>query len=206
MSAPVTLNSPLEAAYPYNPAYAGFWRRSSAAFLDNLLLCLAVLVPGFIVGVLFGIVEVALPQDSRVIVQVLNQVISGFIGLTIQMAYYAYFESQQNGITLGRKALGIALIKENGTPITIGQSIKRQVVRLLGWLLLCAGFMVQLFTEKRQAAHDLATQTLVVRTRQQGVWVPWVINGVYLGICAIAGAILTLTVMALGMAVLNGYR
>jgi uncharacterized RDD family membrane protein YckC len=191
--------------YPYNPPYAGFWRRLAAALVDSVIVGIAALVPGFIVGIVFGICMVAAPEEVRYGLRQLSSVVSGLSGALLAIGYYGYFESQQNGETLGRKALGIRLITESGLPITFGKSALRHLCRYLSGLILSIGYFIQVGSAKRQALHDSMTGTLVVRVREQATWVPWAINGAY-GLLVVGfTALIFVVIAAVGVAAFSRF-
>lgn len=72
------------------------------------------------------------------------------------------------GRSVGKFIFGLKVVSEDGTPVTVGQVIVRNVIRLLEWPLLLPLFL-PLFTPHRQRVGDLASKTLVVLKDQQPV-------------------------------------
>jgi uncharacterized RDD family membrane protein YckC len=62
--------------------------------------------------------------------------------------------------TLGKRLLGIRVVRESGTRITFGQSLVRQIPLMASIFLLDALFA--LFTENNQRAFELISKTRVV--------------------------------------------
>ena len=88
------------------------------------------------------------------------------IGITIlPFLYFTLFEAYMNGQTLGKKLFKIKVVKVNGTPITIWQSLIRNVLRIVdeipGFYLV--GFLIVVFTDYNQRLGDLAANTAVVK-------------------------------------------
>jgi len=77
--------------------------------------------------------------------------------------YFTYFEGS-SGQTLGKKALGIKVVKENGNKLTYGDAFIRTILRIIdsiGAYLL--GLIVILVSQKKQRIGDLAAHTIVVK-------------------------------------------
>ena len=64
------------------------------------------------------------------------------------------------GFTLGKRALGLRVVRESGAPIGLGQSIVRQLPMFLQvyWI----DVLFALFTDKNQRAFELLSKTRVV--------------------------------------------
>jgi uncharacterized RDD family membrane protein YckC len=79
--------------------------------------------------------------------------IFGFIGYTI-WAEYSF------GRTLGKKLMGIRVVRESGARISLGQAFLRQLPFFAQFFFIDALFV--LFTEKHQRAFELITKTRAV--------------------------------------------
>jgi len=77
----------------------------------------------------------------------------GFVGYTIFAEYHF-------GRTIGKKLLGIRVVRENGTRISLGQAFLRQLPFFGQFFFIDALFVP--FTEKRQRAFELITKTRAV--------------------------------------------
>jgi hypothetical protein len=80
--------------------------------------------------------------------------------------YYALMEALNKGQTLGKLALGIRVVNQQGDILTFSQTILRGILLLID-LLLSFGVIGCLFitaTRNRQRIGDLAAATLVVET------------------------------------------
>ncbi len=78
----------------------------------------------------------------------------GFVGYTIVAEW-------RSGQTFGKRQYGLYVVQENGAPITLGQSVVRQLSLLFQVVWIDAMFV--LFTERRQRAFELLSKTRVVR-------------------------------------------
>lgn len=117
-----------------------------------------------------GLRFVALLIDGviLVVVQLVIRAIAGqaaaqILGAVIGIAYYAYFEGQPAGQTLGKRVMGIRVIDFNtGGSIDMGRAAIRSVVRLISGFVCAIGYIWALFNKENQTWHDLAAQTVVV--------------------------------------------
>lgn len=68
------------------------------------------------------------------------------------------------GYSIGKKIFGLKIIKENGKcPIGIVDALIREVVgKFVSAILLCLGFVLIAFDDKKQGLHDKIARTYVV--------------------------------------------
>ena len=86
------------------------------------------------------------------------------LNFVLWILYFTYFEGS-SGQTLGKKALGIKVVKETGKKLTYGDSFVRTILRIIdsiGFYIL--GLIVILVSQKKQRIGDLAVHTIVVKT------------------------------------------
>jgi uncharacterized RDD family membrane protein YckC len=85
------------------------------------------------------------------------------MGIVINWLYYALLESSFKQATLGKMALGLKVTDMEGKRISFGQATGRYFAKILSGLILCIGYLMAAFTEKKQALHDIIVGTLVVK-------------------------------------------
>lgn len=128
-------------AMPYAAAtpYAGFWMRVGAYLLDWLILCIPTFVMALlpILGIIINIVGVWL--------------------------YFALQESSVHQATLGKRALNIYVTDIYGRRLSFGRATGRHFGKVISALILCIGYIMVAFTDKKQGLHDLMAETLVLR-------------------------------------------
>lgn len=85
-------------------------------------------------GVLFGIVMVATGEDpGRPANPWIAQAI-GFISMTVPVVlYFAVLESSSRKATIGKKALGLAVVGVTGDLTSLGRSLVRSSIKFLPW-------------------------------------------------------------------------
>lgn len=118
--------------------YAGFWRRFLAVLIDAVF--------GIIIGIFINIL---FPSKF-----------AG--GIIFSLLYQPFFDSSVLQGTPGKALLDMRIVDLNGQRITLKKALIRFAMRIVSSVLLCIGFLIQPFTEKRQTLHDIAAETLVV--------------------------------------------
>jgi uncharacterized RDD family membrane protein YckC len=128
--------------------YAGFWVRFGAALLDGLIL----MVPNYLIiywmtGSIFSPGFFTMPQ-----------LITTIIG-------WLYFTLQESGpaqATLGKRALGIKVTDMDGYRVTFWQATGRHFGKWVSTIILLIGYLMMIWSSKRQTLHDMMAGTLVV--------------------------------------------
>ncbi|HEX5354064.1 MAG TPA: RDD family protein [Rhodanobacteraceae bacterium] len=141
---PASVNDPV--------LHAGFWRRVAAYVLDALLL----MVVGFVVGIVFGVVEfLVIHKTSRA---------AGYaLGIVVAWQYFAWFESSAKQATPGKLALGLCVTDMRGARIGFWRATGRYFGKFISILILFVGFMMAGWTRRKQALHDMMAGCCVVR-------------------------------------------
>lgn len=122
-------------------AYAGFWERFGAAFIDALILGILQFLLSFYVA----------EWQAR-----LANLIFGWL-------YYAVQESGPMQATVGKRAMGIKVTNMEGGSISFGQATGRHFGKILSAIILLIGYLMMLWDDKRQTLHDKLAGTLVVK-------------------------------------------
>jgi len=88
----------------------------------------------------------------------------GFILISAFIIHFGYFillEMLMNGQTIGKRILGLRVIRDNGLPIEFTHSLIRGVLRS-SLDMVYIGFFVILFSQKHKRLGDMAAGTIVV--------------------------------------------
>jgi len=146
--------------------YAGFWLRVWAGLIDvtlevmvALLLSLAVDAILHTLGRPFGIAPESMSYVTGITFIVLLS-IGGWL-------YSAFSESSRYRATLGKRFLGLQVVNADGGTITFGQASVRHFMKFLSLFTLAFGFIMVSWTKRRQALHDMPSDSLVIRTPEQ---------------------------------------
>jgi uncharacterized RDD family membrane protein YckC len=116
--------------------YAGFWRRFVAMCIDGLIL----IIPAMVLNVIIP-----------------------FVGsIVLVLLYKPVFESSPLQGTPGKAMMGMMVFPVNGGRVTFKQALIRYAVSIVSGMILCIGYLMNLFTAKRQTLHDMVSETVVV--------------------------------------------
>ena len=151
------------------PVFAGFWRRLWAAVLDGILLNIALLPISFMLSLpaMPALNEDELSPEG--LATLLGTYMTGMLaGVVIGWLYFALLESSKMQGTLGKAALNIRVTDLEGRRISFGRATGRYFGKWLSSATLLIGHLIQPFTRRRQALHDLLAGTLVVRRDTAG--------------------------------------
>ncbi|HBY76937.1 MAG TPA: hypothetical protein DEG47_08015, partial [Cyanobacteria bacterium UBA11148] len=88
--------------------------------------------------------------------------LTNLVGLLIAWLYYAVQESSAKQATIGKQALGIVVTDLQNQRISFIQATIRYFSKIISTIILLIGYLMALFTEKKQALHDIIAGTLVV--------------------------------------------
>ena len=157
------LDTNIDQVTPQYSAYAGFWRRFAAALIDGILMSIVSQILNAFTGANTRMQEVLLedPTDYSGLMSVAGP--TWAMGFVIQLVYFAYFESSERQATFGKQAMGLVVTDMNGNRIDMSKAVVRYLSKVLSGLILLIGYLMQPFTEKKQALHDIIAGTLVFK-------------------------------------------
>ena len=89
----------------------------------------------------------------------------GLISFVLLWGFYIFFEMLWNGQSPGKRLVGLRVLRSDGTPITLTESIIRNLVRLIDFLPIFYGLgvIVMFVNAQSRRLGDLAAGTIVVR-------------------------------------------
>jgi len=151
---------PRPTSYVSVPEFAGFLRRYVASLIDLVIVAIvasvAVAVSGYSsdLHVHWALGNVRFNFDADA---------GGVVGMALAWPYFAVLESSAWQASLGKRALGIVVTDAAGRRISLGRATVRYVARYLSLFTMLIGYLIQPFTRRRQALHDLLAGTLVVK-------------------------------------------
>ena len=186
--------------------YAGFWKRVAAYMIDGLVTGFAgMIIGGLVGGIIGGIAGASGAFDTGALLAI--QLIANLLSILISAAYYAGFHASSMQATLGKMAVGIKVVRSDGSRISLARGIGRYFATILSGIILGIGFLMAGFTQRKQALHDMVCDTLVVdkwaftqnpELQQPGLGVvTWVVLG-------IGGALIALMLAAIVLAIALG--
>ncbi len=143
---------------------AGLGSRFLASFIDGLVqgAVLTVLymmfVPAVFLGAFFN------PDGLTMVSGIFIAILFLVIGLLL-FGYKLLFEALWNGQTIGKRAVGIRVVRADGLPVTFLQVLVRNLMRVvdsLPWGYLI-GAVAVLASPRKQRLGDMVAGTIVVR-------------------------------------------
>ncbi|MCM3760430.1 RDD family protein [Halalkalibacter oceani] len=137
---------------------AGFWIRLGALIIDGLLIFVAVLIVGSLIGI-----DVSLESDT----------FENFQG-AVNLLYTLLLPVFWHGYTVGKRICGIRIVKLDGSDVGIGAMLLRTIVAgfvyviTLGIAFIVSIFMV-VFRKDKRSIHDMLAQTYVTYQKPKDI-------------------------------------
>jgi uncharacterized RDD family membrane protein YckC len=147
----VTITTPEHVPIRLEPAGAG--SRFLATLIDSAIIIAATLA-------ITRIVVLLLPK--------LAMALAITIDFVLTWGWHVFFEVRKQGRTPGKRALRLRVIDARGLPVSLYQSLVRNIVRALDFVPVFygVGALVTLLTPTRRRLGDIVADTLVVRDAQ----------------------------------------
>ena len=151
----------METGQPY--PFKGFWIRVVASFIDGIILLILIILLASISLVIFG---AALGEGAGVGMFLLVLILASIATIF----YKPIMEASEYQGTVGKYALGMKVVDQNGQRISMTSSFLRTILYIIGAqaFLLCLGIVMIGFTEYKQGLHDILANTYVVTTYWEG--------------------------------------
>ncbi len=155
------------ATNPYGFNYAGFWIRLAAKLIDMIVLTVVIMVIGFVLfGGLFTLMmdPQKMEQQDPAAMMAFMGAYFGFIAVNIglQVGYNAIMVWKWGG-TLGKLAVGIKVVREDGASITLGRAIGRAFADMLNGFACHFTYLMVAFDEpQKRSLQDHICGTRVV--------------------------------------------
>lgn len=142
-------------------AIAGIGSRFLALALDTLIQS-AVAFLGILVLIVIGW---SLRGGGSSLAVVWTTAIFGLLGLLLFFGYFAIFEIFWNGQTPGKRVLGIRVVKDSGRPLTVAESIGRNLLRIVDQLpaFYAVGILAAVLNSRNKRLGDMLAGSIVVR-------------------------------------------
>lgn len=149
--------------------YAGFWWRFIAHLLDGAILGIIqfILFLPFIGSIIFTAIKSSNGSCSDGNALAMAGTILGTLMLFVMLSivanwlYYALMESSKFQGTVGKIALGIIVTDYDGNRITFARATGRYFSKIISSMIFMIGYIIAGFTDKKQALHDIISNTLV---------------------------------------------
>ena len=158
----ITIITPANIEVEYR--LAGVGSRLAAFLIDFALQILAIGLVALIM--LLGVQRYLLPNASGVLL--------GFVMLAAFVIHFGYFiisELTMNGQSVGKRIFCLRVIRDNGQPIGLAQSLVRGLFRSAVDMIY-AGLFVILFSRRHKRIGDMVAGTIVVSEHYSGTGEP----------------------------------
>lgn len=138
------------------PDYSGFWRRAVASLMDSALL------NGVIVSMcyFYALLTESIPLHREMGMLAL---VALMFGVLLRWLYFTLLESSALQATFGKRIVGIAVTDEQGERISLARANGRYWAKIISFCTGGIGYLMVVFTARKQALHDILAGTLVVR-------------------------------------------
>lgn len=142
--------------------YAGFWKRFGAFIIDWMLLSIlsGICIGAYAVGL--GGAMIFSEGSGALSYGVIMIIVAFIMSFVVNWLYFTLMESSSKQATLGKMALGIVVVDDQGNRISFARANGRYWSKIISGFCLYIGYMMAGFTDKKQALHDLIASTLVV--------------------------------------------
>jgi len=143
--------------------YAGFWIRFAAKLIDYVLLWVLTTIAGFLLGIGAFSLSGATGDDpaAAMAFAVMNIVLS--LGMYVFFALYNGIMVVKWGGSLGKLAVGLRVVTEEGQKLTSGRSIGRGFADIISIMVCSLPYLMVAFDDpQRRALHDHICATRVV--------------------------------------------
>jgi uncharacterized RDD family membrane protein YckC len=144
--------------------YGGFWIRFCGVFIDGILLQLvripmSLLILGTVISPLQSFQARMAPMalTGAMLTLTLVSMLVAFLYEVIMIRYY--------GATVGKMAIGVKVIRTDGSNVSWGVSIGRYFMKIVSGMILAIGYIMAGFDDEKRALHDRVCDTRVVYKR-----------------------------------------
>jgi len=121
--------------------YGGFWLRVIAAIID---------------AVIVSAISAVLGVLSAMALWVPGAFVTSWL-------YEALMTASRHRATLGKLAVGLKVTDHAGHQLSFARSTGRYFAKYVSLVLLCIGFIMVAFSERKRGLHDLLAGTLVLK-------------------------------------------
>jgi uncharacterized RDD family membrane protein YckC len=157
----LNIDTPENVIFGYD--VAGIGSRFIAALADSLII---LVLQALVYVTLFLILGGKNLFESENVTWIMA--LFSLIGFVLLWGYYIFFEMLWNGQSPGKRWSNLRVIRSDGTPITLAESLIRNLVRLIDFLPVYygVGVVTMFVNDQSRRLGDLAAGTLVVHDKE----------------------------------------
>lgn len=151
---------------PGGMTYAAFWPRAAAKIIDFIVyyaISFAVSFGGSLI--IFGSIMPNPQQSVDNLGKILAfQGVIFLINMSILLAYQWFFLSRYSA-TPGKMALGLKIVRADGSALSTGRIFGRYFAEMLSGMILWIGYFMAGFDEQKRSLHDRICDTRVIKAK-----------------------------------------
>ncbi len=152
---------------PMDVVYAGFWRRFLAKFIDLVIVGVVNIVVAFLLGMMLAFAPKGSDPGAAVGMALVIQILIQLSGIALALGYAIFFIRKYDA-TPGKMALGLRLLRADGSRLSSGRIVGRYFAEWLSSMTLLIGYLMVAFDkEQRRALHDRVADTRVIDVRRR---------------------------------------
>lgn len=152
----LSIDTPENVAFGYT--VAGIGSRFLAALVDTTIIV--------ILETIVGLVSIFALRQANLMSMVESWLaaILGIVAFLLFWGYYIFFELVWNGQSPGKRWAGLRVIRVDGTPITLAETVIRNLVRIIDFLPFGygLGIVTMFINDQARRLGDLAAGSMVV--------------------------------------------
>ena len=164
-SPPVAEITPITEAVGGSPLASRFWRL--AAFFVDYWLFVGLWIALGCVFQMLRADELPSPFGRGRPDLALGRGTAGLVAILFWTGYFGLQEASDAQATVGKRLLRLRVKALGGQRLSVAGASVRAVFKMVGLMAFGLGLIPALFTQKRQALHDLVTGTVVVRVLEK---------------------------------------
>ena len=147
--------------------YGGFWIRFVAALIDGIILTVIGSIVQFaVLGSLLVVPRVQPgmnPEDALGAMMGMLGIV-WVINTAIGCSYETFFTARLSA-TPGKMALGLKVLRPDGSRVGAGRAAGRYFAKILSAMILLIGYIMAGFDSQKRALHDMICDTRVVKSQ-----------------------------------------
>jgi uncharacterized RDD family membrane protein YckC len=144
-------------------AYGGFWIRAVALLIDGIILFIVDTILDLgIVGTSSAQLATANPADMGAAMSKIGMI--WLISMAVQFCYETFFIGRM-AATPGKMAMGLKVVRADGSPVDYGRAAGRFFAKILSGIILGIGYFMAGFDAQKRALHDMICDTRVIKSR-----------------------------------------
>ncbi len=151
--------------------YGGFWMRFVAYFIDSMIVGIPMGIVAMVLvgGSMFSLTRLGPNPQPEVAFAAMAPMFGAIAILSMgSMVIYCAYETfflVKYGATPGKMAMGLKVIRPDGSGLQVGRAIGRHFSKVVSGMILYIGYIMIGFDAEKRGLHDMICDTRVIKTR-----------------------------------------